>query len=191
MLTRQRHHAILTLLQDRGAVTAAELASAFGVSDGTIRRDLLDLHGRGLLHRVHGGAVRIAVPDVDAATARERRAIARLATAAVPPGATIALSAGPTTVALARALTTAGLTVITNSVPVATAAHSAPARPDLLLIGGEGPAGARRSVRWRAPPSSPCTSRRCTSTCTACTTAPASPRPTCSMAARTNGGHRR
>ncbi len=65
MLTRQRHHEILNLLDRRGAVTAAELADAFGVSGVTIRRDLIDLHGRGLLHRVHGGAVRAEVREGD------------------------------------------------------------------------------------------------------------------------------
>ncbi len=142
MLTRQRHHAILTLLDRRGAVTAAELADAFGVSGVTIRRDLTDLQGRGLLHRVHGGAVRAQARE--AARAGQQRpdparlAIARLAAATVRPGAAIALSAGPTTLAMAELLPpVCGLTVITNSVPVAAAASRTTAQPDLMLIGGE------------------------------------------------------
>lgn len=142
MLTRQRHHAILTLLDRRGAVTAAELADAFGVSGVTIRRDLIDLHGRGLLHRVHGGAVRAEAHHGARAGHHRpdpaRRAIARLAAATVRPGAAIAMSAGPTTLAMAEQLpAVGGLTVITNSVPVAAAASRTTAQPALMLIGGE------------------------------------------------------
>ena len=142
MLTRQRHHAILTLLDRRGAVTAAELARTFGVSDVTIRRDLIDLHGRGLLQRVHGGAVR-APAHREAPTAGDHhdsalRAIARLAATTVRPGTAIALSAGPSSLALASQLpAVGGLTVITNSVPVAAAASRTAAQPTLMLLGGQ------------------------------------------------------
>jgi DeoR/GlpR family transcriptional regulator of sugar metabolism len=142
MLTRQRHHAILTLLHHHGAVTASELAEQFGVSGVTIRRDLIVLHGRGLLCRVHGGAVRAG--PTTAALARNdrqdrtRQAIARLAVATVRPGTTIALSAGATATALAaQVAAVGGLTVVTNSLPVATAASRATAPPDLLLLGGQ------------------------------------------------------
>ncbi|GIH19299.1 DeoR/GlpR family DNA-binding transcription regulator [Rugosimonospora africana] len=142
MLTRQRHHAILTLLNRRGAVTASELAEEFGVSDVTIRRDLVALHGSGLLHRVHGGAVRAGATA--AALARHdrqggtRQAIARLAAATVRPDTTIALSAGATATALAALVAAVGgLTVITNSLPAATAASRTAAPPDLLLLGGQ------------------------------------------------------
>jgi DeoR/GlpR family transcriptional regulator of sugar metabolism len=145
MLTRQRHHAILTLLDRRGAVTAAELADEFGVSGVTIRRDLIDLDGRGLLHRVHGGAVRMVArrpaptaPDPADAPDPARLAIARLAAATVRPGSAIALSAGPTALAMASQLpAVGGLTVITNSVPVAAAASRTIAQPALMLIGGQ------------------------------------------------------
>jgi DeoR/GlpR family transcriptional regulator of sugar metabolism len=142
MLTRQRHHAILTLLDRRGAVTAAELAHAFGVSGVTIRRDLIDLHGRGLLHRVHGGAVRAEAhhpaPTAPDAPDPALVAIARLAATTVRPGSAIALSAGPTALAMASRLPAiGGLTVITNSVPIAAAASRTAAQPTLMLIGGE------------------------------------------------------
>jgi DeoR/GlpR family transcriptional regulator of sugar metabolism len=139
MLTRQRHHAILTLLDRRGAVTAAELADTFGVSDVTIRRDLTDLHGRGLLQRVHGGAVRaLAHRPTPKTPDAARLAIGRLAATTVPPGSAIALSAGPSTLAMAGQLpAVGGLTVITNSVPVAAAASRTNAHPALMLIGGE------------------------------------------------------
>ncbi len=142
MLTRQRHDAILRLLDRRGAVTGAELARAFGVSGVTIRRDLIDLHGRGLLYRVRGGALsrttRLGAAPPAAGADAARRAIARLAAGTVRSGTVVGLSAGPTALALAGELPAVErLTVVTNSVPVATAATRTAARPTLILIGGE------------------------------------------------------
>jgi DeoR/GlpR family transcriptional regulator of sugar metabolism len=112
------------------------------VSGVTIRRDLIDLHGRGLLRRVHGGAVRARVNQPASATTDgpdpARRAIARTAAVTVRPGTAIALTAGPTTLALAGELpAVGGLTVITNSVPIATAAGRTTAQPTVMLIGGQ------------------------------------------------------
>jgi DeoR/GlpR family transcriptional regulator of sugar metabolism len=65
-------------------------------------------------------------------------AIARLAATTVRPGSAIALSAGPTALAMASRLPAiGGLTVITNSVPIAAAASRTAAQPTLMLIGGE------------------------------------------------------
>ena len=57
MLSDERRRVILDLLNTKGSVTVAELGSRFDVSEMTIRRDLDDLERRGLLQRVHGGAV--------------------------------------------------------------------------------------------------------------------------------------
>lgn len=57
MLANQRQEAILELLRSNGAVTASNLVQTLGVSLETVRRDLKELEHRGLLSRVHGGAV--------------------------------------------------------------------------------------------------------------------------------------
>lgn len=57
LLRSGRHDRILGLLKAHGQVQASALAETFGVSGYTIRRDLDDLAGAGLLERVHGGAV--------------------------------------------------------------------------------------------------------------------------------------
>lgn len=48
-------------IRRNGAVRIHELTKQFGVSVETIRRDLLELERQDCLHRVHGGAVGIAV----------------------------------------------------------------------------------------------------------------------------------
>ena len=52
-----RQHEILDIARDRGRVDIDGLAAGFGVTPQTIRKDVNDLAERGLLHRIHGGAV--------------------------------------------------------------------------------------------------------------------------------------
>jgi DNA-binding LacI/PurR family transcriptional regulator len=58
MLSGERHEKILRELELRGALTVNAFAAKTGLSTMTIRRDLTQLAGQGLLRRVHGGAVR-------------------------------------------------------------------------------------------------------------------------------------
>src|SRR5258706_14814204 len=113
----------------------------------TVRRDLEVLAERGLLAKVHGGATSTNSGSTNepgfAAKAvqqrREKTAIANRAAAFVQPGAAIALSAGTTTAELARRLVDVpGLTMLTNSVPVADIFYRAD-RNDVtvVLTGGQ------------------------------------------------------
>jgi DeoR/GlpR family transcriptional regulator of sugar metabolism len=137
---------ILEQVRERGAVRVADLVNALGVSDMTIRRDLELLHERGLLEKVHGGAAAIEGSSLfepgfalkSTLFQSEKNAIAGAAATLVVPGTAIALSAGTTTFALARRLSDIpGLTVLTNSVPVAEVLHR-DGRPDqtIILSGG-------------------------------------------------------
>lgn len=146
VLARQRQDYILGRIRSDGAVRVADLVDTFGVSDMTIRRDLGALHARGLLEKMHGGAAAIRgsaihEPGFRAKSAlmrAEKEAIADAALELVAPGTAIGLSAGTTTYALAlRLVEIPGLTVVTNSIPVADVLHSR-GRPDqtVLLTGG-------------------------------------------------------
>ena len=57
MISSQRQHLILSRLRTRGAVRITALSKELGVSAMTIRRDIAELADKGLLKRVHGGAV--------------------------------------------------------------------------------------------------------------------------------------
>lgn len=123
----ERHAEVLRLLDSQRRVESAQLAVHFGVSAECVRKDLAHLESRGLLRRVHGGAVPAVSsrtePDVAdrIENAEAKTAIARHALRYVTDGATLLLDAGSTTQKLAEILpTTVELVVYTNAVPVAT-----------------------------------------------------------------------
>lgn len=148
VLAPQRQDLVLARVRAAGAVRVADLVSELDVSDMTVRRDIAELARRGLVHRVHGGAVdaRQAAREPGFGVKRslaadEKQAIAEAALELVEPGSAVALSAGTTTHVLAgllaRATSLRPLTVVTNSLPAADALH----RPDdrdltVVLTGG-------------------------------------------------------
>jgi DeoR family fructose operon transcriptional repressor len=124
----ERQAEVLRLLGVEQRVESARLAELFGVSAESVRKDLAQLEARGLLRRVHGGAVpgrpRRDEPDVATRTERaeQKLAIARHALRFVPDGGTILLDAGTTTLRLAELLPAdRELVAYTNAVPVLSA----------------------------------------------------------------------
>jgi DeoR/GlpR family transcriptional regulator of sugar metabolism len=141
MLTDERRGVILDRLRTQGRVLAADLSAELEVSSDTIRRDLREMDGLGLLRRVHGGALP-RHGDASSFASRGRRApeakasIARRAAACVSDGQLVILDGGTTTLELARALRDdlrAG--VITTSPPIA-AALADHAGLEVTVIGG-------------------------------------------------------
>jgi DeoR family transcriptional regulator, fructose operon transcriptional repressor len=121
----ERQAEVLRLLGADGRVESARLADLFGVSAESVRKDLARLEARGLLRRVHGGAVpgrpRREEPNVATRTeqAAQKTAIARHAIRFVPDGGSLLLDAGTTTLRLAELLPTdRELVVYTNAIPV-------------------------------------------------------------------------
>jgi DeoR family transcriptional regulator, fructose operon transcriptional repressor len=121
----ERQAEVLRLLGADGRVESAYLAQRFRVSAESIRKDLARLEARGLLRRVHGGAVpgrpRREEPNVATRTeqAAEKSAIARHALRFVPDGGSLLLDAGTTTLRLAELLPAdRELVVYTNAIPV-------------------------------------------------------------------------
>jgi DeoR/GlpR family transcriptional regulator of sugar metabolism len=145
-LARQRQTQILERVREEGAVRVADLVRSLGVSDMTVRRDLEVLHERGLIEKVHGGATAIEGSSLfepgftvkSTLMQVEKALIAGTAAGLVTPGTAIAISAGTTTFALARRLTDVpGLTVLTNSVPVADVLYrDGRADQTVILSGG-------------------------------------------------------
>lgn len=136
---------ILERIREDGGVRVADLARDLGVSDMTVRRDLELLHNRGLVEKVHGGATALPgsalfEPGFAAKSVLqepEKEAIADAAVRLVSPGTAIGISAGTTTYALARRLVdVAGLTVVTNSVPVADVLHRAGTSDQTIILTG-------------------------------------------------------
>ncbi len=144
-LARQRQAFILERVREQGGVRVADLVRALGVSDMTVRRDLELLQERGLLEKVHGGAASIEGSSKfepgftikSGMMEREKGYIADVAAGMVEPGTAIAISAGTTTFALARRLVDVpGLTVVTNSVPVAEALYKDGRSDQTVILSG-------------------------------------------------------
>ena len=124
MLARQRHDVIVDMVRSLGSVRVRELAEQLDVSDMTIRRDLDALAARNLIEKVHGGATIVGnrttfEPGFEAKRVRqqeEKRRIAAAAAELINPGASIGITAGTTTWALAPLLSgVPDLTIVTNA----------------------------------------------------------------------------
>lgn len=102
MLAEARRNRIVQLVREGGEVPTEDLARTLDVSVETIRRDLRELEGRSVLHRVHGGAVashlsgEAPYADRRSIAADEKRAIARLVAEQIPSDATVFLDLGTT-----------------------------------------------------------------------------------------------
>ena len=57
MLNEARKSRILEHISEYGTIKIQEISEMFGISDMTARRDLNELDRRGLVRRIHGGAV--------------------------------------------------------------------------------------------------------------------------------------
>lgn len=150
-LAPQRRARIADIVAARSAARLEDLSRALGVSQATVRRDLDRLAAEGALRRVHGGAVAAGAPaephfEVKAAEAAEaKERIAALAVSQLAPDDVVYLDSGSTTLAVARLVRDwPGLTVVTNSLPVANELGGR--GPRLILAGGEYRATSRAFV---------------------------------------------
>lgn len=139
-----RRALIASYVADVGLATVTSLASRFGVSSDTVRRDLDLLASQGRVLRSHGGAMRVG-GDAEPLRASDQRevatpdkvAVGALAATLVRDDMVIMLNAGATTVALARHLVgRRGLTVVTNNLLIPPALPVDACR-FAYLLGGE------------------------------------------------------
>ena len=143
MLSEERHQAILSILENQGSVLVANLVSQFDVSEMTIRRDLVTLERKGLLRRVHGGAISdrgrsYEPPFLSRSTTNqeEKARIGRLAAELIHSGESITLDVGTTTLEVARNIVgKQNLTIITPCFQIANLLYENPAIR-LILSGG-------------------------------------------------------
>ncbi len=129
MLTEERYATILRILKEKRAVTVPELTRALCTSESTIRRDLTELHKRGLLYKVYGGATSIdnnyTVMEEDMQTknsqgTEEKIAIARRAASLVTHKDFVYIDAGSTTLRMVDFLQERQAVYVTNGLPHAS-----------------------------------------------------------------------
>lgn len=141
MLPAERKRRIVDIVRDEDGCTVNELADLLDVSRATIRRDLQELDGEGLIERSHGGALPVE------SVARERtyvekqvqnkgakETIGRRAAEEIQDGQVVFFDSGTTTIEVARAAPPASFIAATNSPPLAM--DLAQADVEVKLTGG-------------------------------------------------------
>ncbi len=149
-LLTPRQADIIALARDTGRLDVDVLASHFGVTPQTIRKDLNQLCEQGLLQRYHGGAM---LPSGVANLAYEarrqlateaKRRIGLRAARLIPNDCSLLINIGTTTEQVATALRAhTGLMVITNNINVVNILQGY-AGIEVIVAGGDGSPCRRR-----------------------------------------------
>ncbi len=123
LLSAERHRLLFEYIKKEKNISITKVCEQFSISEATARRDLDLLAERGLIERVHGGAVAkengLGEPPVllrENEQYLEKRRIALAASELIKDGETVFLGSGTTVAEVARNLVNRkNLTVITNS----------------------------------------------------------------------------
>jgi DeoR/GlpR family transcriptional regulator of sugar metabolism len=144
---RQRRDMIARQIRDQAQVKVTDLMEEFGLTDTSIRRDLSILEKKGILMRVHGGAVStteglqsIALEERTLQNGQEKRMIGSAAAALIKSQDVIIFDSGTTVLQAAKhippSLQNLGtLRIVTNSTLLLDEVGLW-ATPNLLLLGG-------------------------------------------------------
>lgn len=143
MTTEQRKQKISELLKENDSVRVSELSHILDVSEVTVRSYLEDMEKKGLLSRVHGGAVSSYKPYYSMnlnqrleANQTEKVEIAEKIAELIQNNDTVMLNAGTTTLLAFRKFPIEyNLNIVTNSIAIALEASSNP-NYNVILAGG-------------------------------------------------------
>ena len=142
MLSVERHQQILEHILTNKSVRVNELSDILDVSLATIRRDLSQMEEKGLILRVHGGAISAEDSEEPPILNRKnkqseaKRRIGSAAAALVNDNETIIITSGTTTEAMVPFVTgKSGLTVITNAINIASQLTRYP-HISVIVLGG-------------------------------------------------------
>lgn len=143
MQTNKRRQKIMDLVKETGSVKVTELSEIFKTSEVTIRSDLADMEKKGLLTRIHGGAILSYKPYYSMDMTQrletnqsEKVEIANKIAEMIEPNDTIMLNSGTTTLLAFRKFPQDyNLNIVTNSIAIALEASGNP-NYNVVLIGG-------------------------------------------------------
>ncbi|MEU8382009.1 DeoR/GlpR family DNA-binding transcription regulator [Streptosporangium sp. NPDC048865] len=145
MLSEKRRSKLLHYVRDNGSVSVDDLAELLSVSVSTVRRDLDEMDERGLLRRVHGGAIAVggaesaetSIMERAVRNLEEKHRIAAEAVGLIEPGSTILLTGGSTTAQMVPYLASVpDITVVTNSIAIAHGIGTTTEDVQVLVLGG-------------------------------------------------------
>lgn len=125
MLAEERIEEILRLVHEYGSITIQKLMEHTGASESTLRRDLNAMDKKGLLTKVHGGAIALEMNSVlkdsdvvlrEDLNRTEKMNAARYAASLIEPDDLVYLDAGTTTGYMIDFLTERSAVFVTNAV---------------------------------------------------------------------------
>lgn len=143
MVAEDRRKKILEMINRDGSVKVTNLSKLFDISEVTIRTDLADMEYKGLLTRVHGGAVSSYKPYYSmslnqrmSTNQEQKEVIAQKIAGMIEDNDTIMLNSGTTTLLVFRALPqNLNLSIVTNSISIALEGTANP-NFNIILLGG-------------------------------------------------------
>lgn len=130
MFQEDRFNKILEIVNDLKSVNVTELSEMLGISESTVRRDLVTLDEQKKLKRVHGGATALKESGLSAKdfsvdiraglNVAEKSRIAKYAAKLVEKDDLVYIDAGSTTALLAQEITEKEALYVTNSFTLAS-----------------------------------------------------------------------
>ena len=150
MLKKERHAYIMHEIDIHNKVLSSDLSLQLAVSEDTIRRDLQELDEKGILTKVHGGALsksfHFTLNENKVYSQPEKKIIAQKARALITDGMLVLLSGGTTIIELIKSLPPAlNATFITVSIPTALELLDHP-NGEVIFIGNKLMKSAQMSV---------------------------------------------
>lgn len=123
-------------------LSVEELCTRLHSSKSSIRRDLIELEQRGVVRRVHGGAISLQTRDevmdfghLSISCHEEKTRIGKAAAAMVQDGQAVILAGGSTVLEVGRCLSERPIQIVTNSIPVAQLFWDSK-QAEVILTGG-------------------------------------------------------
>ncbi|PKP12333.1 MAG: DeoR/GlpR transcriptional regulator [Bacteroidetes bacterium HGW-Bacteroidetes-3] len=142
MLKEERHHLILDKIKLSRKVLSTDLSIELNVSEDTIRRDLNDLSAKGLIKKVHGGALPLETGTLSYGERSNynlegKNIIAKKAVKLIKSGQVIIMSGSTTNLQLAKIIPSdINATIYTYSLPIALQLTEHPSI-EIIFIGGK------------------------------------------------------
>lgn len=142
MLKVERHNYIIAKILKEQKVNTIELAQELKLSEDTIRRDLNELHDKGLLVKVYGGAFPVTdkpadIFDIVIVNEDKKKIIGSKALSLLSDGQVIIMSGGTTNLAFSKLIPSdLKATIYTYSLPIAMQLSQHP-NVELIFIGGK------------------------------------------------------
>lgn len=126
MRQAQRQMKVQELFANEEFISLEDICERFNASKSSIRRDLIELERKGVLRRVHGGAISLQTRDemldfkrLSTSSHDEKVRIGKAAASLVKDGQTVILGGGSSVAEVATSLSNRLIQIVTNSIPVA------------------------------------------------------------------------